>query len=81
MKREEKLKKIQEFKDAIIESLASESFHNLLVLLGESTESLVRSAVVDAMELYYPEEYKDYIGGIDKCIEEDTKKSKIWKNY
>ena len=74
MKREDKINKLKEFKNIIIENLASEEFDNLLVLLGESTESLVRSAIVDAMELYYPEEYKQYIGGVYKCIKENILK-------
>lgn len=65
MTKEQMIKKLNEFKDLIIKNLEGEDFNNLRVLLGESTESLVRSAIVDAMELYYPEEYKKFIGGKD----------------
>ena len=74
MTKEEKIKKLNEIKDKIIENLSTCTFNELLVLLGESTESLIRSCIVDSMEKYYPEEYNKYLGDEYICMSENMKK-------
>ena len=74
MTKEEKIKKLNDIKDKIIDSLSTCTFNDLLVLLGESTESLIRSCIVDSMEKYYPEEYNEYMEGEYICMSENIKK-------
>lgn len=74
MTKEEKIKKLNDLKDKIIENLSTCTFNELLVLLGESTESLIRSCIVDSMEKYYPEEYNKYLGDEYICMSENMKK-------
>lgn len=61
MKAEEKKKRILSLKECIINNLKGYSFDELKGLLGNNTESIVRGAILDAMEKYFPEEFNKRI--------------------
>lgn len=61
---DEKKKKLVDLKECIINNLKGYSFNELLKLLGSNTESIIRGAILDAMEIYHPEEYDKWINEV-----------------
>lgn len=58
---EEKKKKLLSLRECIINNLKDYSFDELKGLLGNNTEAIIREAILDAMELYFPEDYNKWI--------------------
>ena len=48
-------------RECIINNLKGYSFEELKRLLEDNTEAIIKEAILDAMELYFPEDYSKWI--------------------
>lgn len=58
---EEKKKRLLSLRECIINNLKGYSFEELKRLLEDNTEAIIKEAILDAMELYFPEDYSKWI--------------------
>ena len=58
---EEKKKRLLSLRECIINNLKGYSFEELKRLLQDNTEAIIKEAILDAMELYFPEDYSKWI--------------------
>lgn len=56
-----KRKRLLSLRECIINNLKGYSFEELKRLLQDNTEAIIREAILDAMELYFPEDYSKWI--------------------
>lgn len=56
-----KRKRLLSLRECIINNLKGYSFEELKRLLEDNTEAIIREAILDAMELYFPEDYSKWI--------------------
>lgn len=54
-------KRLLSLRDCIINNLKGYSFEELKRLLEDNTEAIIKEAILDAMELYFPEDYSKWI--------------------
>ena len=56
-----KKKRLLSLRECIINNLKGYSFEELKRLLQDNTEAIIKEAILDAMELYFPEDYSKWI--------------------
>ena len=56
-----KRKRLLSLRECIINNLKGYSFAELKRLLQDTTEAIIKEAILDAMELYFPEDYSKRI--------------------
>ena len=56
-----KRKRLLSLRECIINNLKGYSFEELKRLLQDNTEAIIKEAILDAMELYFPEDYSKWI--------------------
>ena len=56
-----KRKRLLSLRECIINNLKGYSFEELKRLLENNTEAIIKEAILDAMELYFPEDYSKWI--------------------
>ena len=56
-----KRKRLLSLRECIINNLKGYSFEELKRLLQDNTEAIIKEAILDAMELYFPEDYNKWI--------------------
>ena len=56
-----KRKRLLSLRECIINNLKGYSFEELKRLLEDNTEAIIKEAILDAMELYFPENYSKWI--------------------
>lgn len=56
-----KRKSLLSLRECIINNLKGYSFEELKRLLEDNTEVIIKEAILDAMELYFPEDYSKWI--------------------
>lgn len=56
-----KRKRLLSLRECIINNLKGYSFEELKRLLEDNTEAIIKEAILDAMELYFPEDYSKWI--------------------
>ena len=56
-----KRKRLLSLRECIINNLKGYSFEELKRLLQDNTETIIKEAILDAMELYFPEDYSKWI--------------------
>lgn len=56
-----KRKRLLSLRECIINNLKGYSFEELKRLLEDNTETIIKEAILDAMELYFPEDYSKWI--------------------
>ena len=56
-----KRKRLLSLRECIINNLKGYSFEELKRLLQDNTEVIIKEAILDAMELYFPEDYNKWI--------------------
>lgn len=56
-----KRKRFLSLRECIINNLKGYSFEELKRLLQDNTEAIIKEAILDAMELYFPEDYSKWI--------------------
>lgn len=56
-----KRKRLLSLRECIINNLKGYNFEELKRLLEDNTEAIIREAILDAMELYFPEDYNKWI--------------------
>lgn len=56
-----KRKRLLSLRECIINNLKGYSFEELKRLLQDNTEAIIKEAILDAMELYFPEYYSKWI--------------------
>ena len=54
-------KRLLSLRECIINNLKGYSFEELKRLLEDNTEAIIKEAILDAMELYFPEDYSKWI--------------------
>lgn len=56
-----KRKRLLSLRECIINNLKGYNFEELKRLLEDNTEAIIKEAILDAMELYFPEDYSKWI--------------------
>ena len=56
-----KRKRLLSLRECIINNLKGYNFEELKRLLEDNTESIIKEALLDAIELYFPEDYSKWI--------------------
>ena len=56
-----KRKRLLSLRECIINNLKGYSFEELKRLLEDNTEAIIKEAILEAMELYFPEDYNKWI--------------------
>ena len=54
-------KRLLSLRECIINNLKGYNFEELKRLLQDNTEAIIKEAILDAMELYFPEDYNKWI--------------------
>ena len=54
-------KRLLSLRECIINNLKGYSFEELKRLLEDNTEAIIKEAILEAMELYFPEDYSKWI--------------------
>ena len=54
-------KRLLSLRECIINNLKGYSFEELKRLLEDNTEAIIKETILDAMELYFPEDYSKWI--------------------